>query len=224
MTVTIYRELEQGSEEWLQARCGLLTASTIGRLITPTLKVADNEGSRGLALTLAAERITGVPEHVPPTLDMQRGHDDEPFARLAYAEHYAPVEEVGFITLEQNGYKLGYSPDGLVDSAGVVEIKSRKAPIQVKTILDGSVPTANRMQLQCGLFVSGREWADYISYRDGLPLFVTRVYPDPNAFAVIDEVARKFEADVAAVIERYEAAAAGFPFIERRPELEDIRI
>ena len=30
MNVTIYHELEQGTDEWLAARCGILTASTIG--------------------------------------------------------------------------------------------------------------------------------------------------------------------------------------------------
>ena len=31
MTVTIHKELIQGSPEWLQARCGLLTASEMSR-------------------------------------------------------------------------------------------------------------------------------------------------------------------------------------------------
>ena len=47
--LTVYHELEQGTDEWLAARCGILTASTIGQLITPkTVKVASNEVSRGL--------------------------------------------------------------------------------------------------------------------------------------------------------------------------------
>lgn len=33
-TPTIYTDLEQGSPEWLQARCGVVTASVIGQLIT----------------------------------------------------------------------------------------------------------------------------------------------------------------------------------------------
>ena len=34
MTLHTYPELEQGSEEWLQARCGILTASVIGNLVS----------------------------------------------------------------------------------------------------------------------------------------------------------------------------------------------
>ena len=104
MSLEIFPELEQGSPEWLAARCGLLTASTIGKLITPKLQVADNETSRGLTLTLAAERITGHVEYVHPTFDMQRGTDEEPIARAVYAEHFGPVEEIGFLTCEFDGF------------------------------------------------------------------------------------------------------------------------
>lgn len=87
MNVTIYHELEQGTDEWLAARCGILTASTIGHLITPkTVKVASNEVSRGFTATLVAERITGYVEPVIPTRDMERGTLDEPYARDAYRE------------------------------------------------------------------------------------------------------------------------------------------
>lgn len=40
-TPTIYAELEQGSPEWLQARCGVVTASVIGQLITSSKPGAD---------------------------------------------------------------------------------------------------------------------------------------------------------------------------------------
>ena len=38
---TIYPDLEQGSPEWLQARCGVVTASVIGQLITSSKPGAD---------------------------------------------------------------------------------------------------------------------------------------------------------------------------------------
>lgn len=39
---TIYADLEQGSPEWLQARCGVVTASVIGQLITSSKPGADD--------------------------------------------------------------------------------------------------------------------------------------------------------------------------------------
>ena len=93
---TIYRDLEQGTDEWLAARCGILTASTIGQLITPkTIKVANNDYSRALTASLVAERVTGYVEPIVPSRDMERGTLDEPYARDAYAKFTGvEVEEV----------------------------------------------------------------------------------------------------------------------------------
>jgi hypothetical protein len=224
MTLTTYAELEQGSDEWLAARCGLLTASTIGRLITPsTLKVADNETSRGLTMTLAAERITGHVDYVHPTFDMQRGTDDEPFARAVYAEHYAPVEELGFVTLEQDGYTIGYSPDGFVGDDGLIEIKSRKPEKHIAHVLDGKPPMYNMAQMQAGMFITGRKWCDYISFSAGLPLWPHRVFPDPRWFAAIEAAAKAFEINVTNIVNNFNTATAGLPMTERRPDYEEIR-
>lgn len=231
MTLTTYAELEQGSESWLAARCGLLTASTIGRLITPsTLKVADNETSRGLTMTLAAERITGHVDFVYPAADMQRGTDDEPFARDAYAEHFAPVEQVGFMVRQENGFangglmpwSIGFSPDGLVGEDGLIEIKSRKPKEHLKTVLKGLPPLENVAQLQTGLFVSGRAWVDYISYSAGLPLWVKRVYPDARWFDAIAAAAVEFEINVTNIVNNFNTATAGLPATERRASIEEI--
>lgn len=224
MSIEIYKDLEQGEPEWLQARCGILTASVIGKLITPTLKVADNETSRGVTLTLAAERITGHVEYVNPTFDMQRGTDDEPFARDIYSASFAPVEEVGFIVRDVGAWKLGYSPDGIVGEAGLIEIKSRKPKEQMKAILNDQVPAENMAQIMAGLFITGREWIDYVSYSQGMPLYVKRMYLSESWADVITDAAITFEKNVTQIIANYEAATVGAVLTERRPELEEMRL
>lgn len=222
MTVTIYDELEQHTDEWYQARCGILTASVIGKLLTPTLKTANNDTSRGIILTLAAERITGHVDHIHPSFDMMRGTEDEPYARDAYAEHHAPVTEVGFIKLEGDGYTLGYSPDGLVEHDGLIEIKSRRPKAHIQTILDGVPPAENMAQLQAALLVTGRAWIDYVSYAQGLPLWVCRVTRDPVWFDALEAAARTFEQNVTNTITEYTTRTAGLPVMERRPDLQEI--
>ncbi|MEW2011488.1 YqaJ viral recombinase family protein [Microbacterium sp. NPDC078814] len=223
MTLTTYTHLEQGSDEWLAARCGLLTASTIGKLITPaTLKVADNETSRGLTMTLAAERITGHVDFVYPTADMQRGTDDEPFARDAYAEHFAPVEQVGFMVRDFGAYRIGFSPDGLVGGDGLIEIKSRRPKEHLKTVLKGLPPLENMAQLHAGLLVSGRSFIDYISYSAGLPLWVKRVYPDTRWVNAITTAAETFEINVTNIVNNFTTATHGLPTTERREVFEEI--
>lgn len=222
MTLTTYAELEQGSDQWLAARCGLLTASNVHKLITSTLKTADNETSRGLTLTLAAERITGEVEYVYPSFDMQRGTEEEPLARAVYVEHHAEVEEVGFITREFEGFMLGYSPDGLVGERGLIEIKSRKPKEHLKTILLGRPPSENVAQLMTGLLVTGREWIDYCSFSPGLPFWTVRVYPDAAWFAAITAAAETFETNITDTITRYNTATHGLPITERRIDIEDL--
>ena len=223
MTLTTYAHLEQGSQEWLDARCGLMTASNIGKMITPaTLKVADNETSRGLTMQLAAERITGHVDYVHPTFDMQRGTDDEPFARDIYAANFAPVTELGFMVRDFGDYRLGYSPDGLVGDDGLIEIKSRRPKEHLKTVLKGLPPLENMAQLHAGLLVSGREWIDYVSYSAGLPLWVHRVYLDDRWVTAIRAAAEAFEINVTNIVNNFTTAADGLPVTERRASIEEI--
>lgn len=225
MTLTTYTNLEQGSDEWLAARCGLLTASTIGKLITTTtLKVADNETSRGLTMTLAAERITGHVDFVYPTADMQRGTDDEPFARDIYAANFAPVEQVGFMVRDFGAYRIGFSPDGLVGADGLIEIKSRRPKEHLKTVLKGLPPLENMAQLHAGLLVSGRSFIDYVSYSAGLPLWVKRFYPDQRWTDAIHAAAETFEINVTNIVNNFTNATEGLPTTERRPDYEEVTL
>lgn len=214
MTLTIYDQLEQGSTEWLEARRGIVTASTVGKLLTSTGKVANNDTSRALIETLAIERITGRVEYIHPTRDMQRGTILEPFARDLYAQHYGEVKEVGFMRLDGNGHALGYSPDGLIGDDGLLEIKSRTPRIQARTILDNRVPAANMAQLQAGLLVTGRAWIDYCSYSPGLPLYVKRVVPSVRWFAAISEAVEQAEDSVHNLVENFREVTEDLPTTE----------
>lgn len=225
MTLTIYEDLEQGSDEWLAARCGLVTASTVGQLITPkTIKPAVNDYSRGLAATLVAERLTGHVEPMQVSQAMLRGTLDEPFARAAYSEHYAPAVEVGFMVREYREFKLGYSPDGLVGEDGLIEIKSRAQKKHLQTILADEVPLENMAQIQCGLLVSQREWCDYVSFCSGMPLWTKRVYPIASWETAIEDSLAAFETNAATMIDTYLAATKDCPPTERLDHFADMEI
>ena len=215
MSITIYPDLMQGTDEWRQARLGMVTASEVDKLLTSTLRIASNASSRGLAATLTAERITGHVDVGYESADMWRGHVDEPAAREVYSEHHAPVTEVGLMVRDFGDYKLGYSPDGLVGECGLIEIKSRLQKVHLQTILDDRVPDENMAQLQCGLLVSGRAWIDYVSYCGGMPLWVKRVTPDLSWQAAILAAVEALEESAADMTARYHAAVEGLPITER---------
>lgn len=224
MSLHIYKDVEQRSTEWYQLRLGLLTASAIGRLITPkTVKVASNDDSRGLTAALVAERVTGWPEPHYVNADMQRGIDEEPRARDHYAEtRGVAVTEVGLMILETDTFRLGYSPDGLVGDDGLIEIKAPRAKTHIQTWRTNSVPLGYQAQIQAALRVSGREWVDFISWCGGMPPFVKRVGPDQRWFDAIDAAAAEFEANAARMVAEYEQATYGLPTTERY--LADVEI
>lgn len=216
MSVLTFPDLIQGTDEWLAARRGIVTASVVGQLVTAkTIRPAANDTSRALTALLAAERITGWTDPVYVSDDMLRGTMDEPIARGIYAEHHAPVVEVGFMVRDFGGYVIGYSPDGLVGDDGLIEIKSRRAKRHLTDILADEVPAENMAQIQAGLLVSGREWCDYVSYCSGMPLWTKRVEPDERWHAAITEAVAGFEQTVAQMVATYHARVAGLPATER---------
>jgi len=222
--ITFHRDLIQGSDEWLQQRCGLLTASEMKLIVTAkTLKIADNDKTRAHVYELLFQRLTGYVEPQYVSDDMIRGHDDEIEARLRYAEHYAPVQEVGFITNNRWGFTIGYSPDALVGDDGLIECKSRRGKYQVQTIAEGEVPDDYMIQLQTGMLVTERKWIDFVSYSGGLPMFVKRVETDPLIQGAILAATTAFEQRLAAVEREYRATIANMPKVietERRIEQE----
>lgn len=210
--VIYYDDLIQGSDEWLAARCGILTASEMKHIVTPAMKPAKNEKTRTHLYNLLAQRITGYVEPSYISDDMLRGMTDEMDALILYAQHYHPLQNIGFMTNSKWGFTLGYSPDGLVGDDGLVECKSRLQKYQVQTIVEhvcgNELPPDDFMiQLQTGLLVSERKWIDFISYCGGLEMATLRVYPDPDMQAGILAAAEAFHAEMSEKRAIYDAAS-----------------
>jgi len=215
MTLVEYPEIDQRSDEWFERRRGILTASTMCQLITPTMKVANNDYSRAIVAQLVAERITGTTDGTFTSDDMMRGILDEPLAAEKYAEHYAPVTTTGFMVRREDGWTLGYSPDGLVGTDGLIEVKCPRAKTHLQTILADAVPDKHMAQLQSGLLVTGRAWVDFISYYGGMPMFVKRVEPDHAWHEAITDACERFEATAEEMLVMYRTATENMPATER---------
>lgn len=217
MTLQIL-DVEQGTPEWDAARRGMVTASVVGQLLTSSFTVAHNDTSRALTAHLTAERITDYTEPNYVSADMERGNNDEPIARDHYSEHVSPVRQCGFM-VNTFGYPIGYSPDGLVGTDGLIEIKSRRQKKHLDTILTNAVPPENMSQIQAGLLVSGRAWCDYVSWCGGMPMWVIRVYPNQHIQEAIIQAVAEFEETAATMIARYEQHTDGLPATERGIDL-----
>lgn len=238
--------LIQGSDAWRAARCGLLCASEMKLIITPPPEpetrikkdgtpfkrrewdpIASNDKERAHLYELLAQRVT---RYVEPSYigdEMLRGKEDEIYALAAYAEHYAPVEEVGFITNDEFGFTLGCSPDGLVGADGVIEAKSRMQKHQMKTIIEcierAVTPDEHSIQTQTILLVTKRQWCDYLTYCGGLWMATIRIYPIPEVQEAIIKASAAFEKRLAEKMDKYhDILKSGARLIptERRVEQE----
>lgn len=213
MGITYYPDLVQGSDEWLEARRGILTASEMKLIITPSnLKPAMNDKVRAHMYELLAQRVSGFIEPVYIGLNAERGHADEVWARVEYSKNYAETSDMGFIVNDEWGFKIGYSPDFMVGEDGLGECKSRLQKYQVQTIIEhvatGSATIPNEYLIQCqtGLLVSKRSWLDFLSYCGGLPMVVIRVYPDDEVQNAIIDAAGQFERKLSDLRKTYEDA------------------
>ena len=174
----IVSNFEQGSQEWLDSRIGVVTASRFSDVMTiKQMKPAKN----AYIYELCAEIITGTHEEVFVTDAMQRGSDLEPEAREYYEFLKGKtVNEVGLIT-DDNGL-YGCSPDGLIDDDGGLEIKCLGLKAHLECLDNGVVPDKHLAQIYGCLFVTGREYWDFMSYHPDTKELIVRVTKDDDGY------------------------------------------
>lgn len=167
--------LEQGSPEWLQSRLGKPTASNFGKLITPTGKPSTS--AEGYINELIAQRITGELPEFYTNEAMARGNELEPSAKALYEFTTGfDVVEVGLCLHDE--FECGASPDGLVGDEGAIEIKCPLPHTHVSYLRAGDVPGKYIPQIQGCLWITGREWLDFMSYHPAMEDLIVRVYRD----------------------------------------------
>lgn len=187
----IINDIAQGSEEWLQLRLGVATASNFDKIITSTGK--ESATLPKYALELATQSLLSEPEPSYKNEAMQRGNDLEPVAREAYAkQNFQVVQEITMFKSDCGNF--GYSPDGLLGDDGLLEIKCPLATTHTKYLLDNKMPTDYWQQVQGGLWVSGRRWCDFASFHPNFKekqLFIVKVERDEKFIAELAKLAQK---------------------------------
>ena len=156
----------QGSDAWHAARLGVITASEFGKLITAKYPApADNETSRGYAMELAIEKLTGIPQGPEENAAMRWGKLYEAEARESYAGYFdQDVQQVGLL-MHRFERDIGGSPDGLIGTSGGVEIKCpAKSAIHLATVLSQTMPPKYKAQVQGHMWLRERDWWDFVSY------------------------------------------------------------
>lgn len=193
-------EIVQGSDAWKALRLGKVTASRVADVIAKT-KSGYSASRANYMAQLIAERLTGTVAEAYTNASMQHGTETEPEARAAY-EFYqsATVEQVAFVAHPKID-QAGCSPDGLVGSDGLVEIKCPNTATHLETLLGQAVPGKYEAQMQFQMACTGRAYCDFVSYDPRMPenmrLFVRRVPRDDKRIKEIEEEIAAFLLEMA---------------------------
>ncbi len=175
----MFHDVEQNTDEWLALRVGKMTGSAFSKIMANYGK-AFGEPAKKYAVSIAIEQITGngvssgySNEH------MERGHEQEPLARMAYEQQmFCDVGNGGFFEFGD----IGCSPDGLVGDNGLIEIKSVLPSTHYDVIRKQAFDPKYKWQLSSNLKITDREWVDFISFcpefPEGKQLFIHRCYAE----------------------------------------------
>ncbi len=198
--------IQQGTDEWRQARAGKITASRIVDMLAKP-KVAGEGMRANYAADLVCERLTGkaMPEGFKSDA-MSRGTEVEPLARSAYEwVTDSEVKEVGFVIHPRLEFS-GCSPDGLVGLDGLVQIKCPLPAEHLRTLMGKEINRAYILQMQWEMACTRREWCDFVSFHPNWPanlqLHVIRVHRNDDTIAEIELAARLFDNEINATVEK----------------------
>lgn len=160
--------MEQRSDQWFQARLGKVTASRVADVMA-SIKSGEAAARKNYKMELLCQRLTGRKEESYQNAAMVRGTELEPVARAAYEiDTGLWVEEVGLVDHpEIVGFAA--SPDGLVGSDGLLEIKCPNTATHVEFLRTGIIDERYRWQMTAQMACTNRNWCDFVSYDDRLP-------------------------------------------------------
>jgi len=179
---------EQGSPEWLAARLGIPSASMFAKIVTT--KGIWSASADAYINQLVAERLTGEREEVFQSHHMLRGTELEPDARDLYSlMSDAEVTEVGFCL--HDTLAAGCSPDGLIGDEGGLEIKAPAPATHVEYLRGGVLPSKYKQQVMGCLWITGREWWDFVSYHPTMKPLIVRVERDEEYIAALEKCVTK---------------------------------
>lgn len=200
-------DVEQGTDAWLRLRMGKVTASELGNLISPTLEIRkwSTEMPRTYLAAKVGEAFEGTPDIEGGSWETEQGQLMEMESRKWYAFWSGErVRQVGFI--EGDDGRCGCSPDGLIGEDGGLELKNPQRKAHTGYILNGGLPKDYAVQVHASMYITGRKWWRFVSYRRKSK-FVLTVERDEKICATIAEALAGFYAKFDAAMKQLREAA-----------------
>lgn len=178
---------EQGSPEWKQARAGKVTASR-AKDARDRLKSGAASGKQiAYACQVALERVSHQPSDTTfENWQMREGHVQEPIARASYERRTGNlVDEVGAFATDDELFL--YSPDGVIDNDGLLEVKTLFSPERIVNIVGNGDTSDFEDQCMFGLWLTGRQWIDLVIWTPALNhMVIKRITRDEDAIEALE--------------------------------------
>jgi predicted phage-related endonuclease len=103
---------------------------------------------------------------------------------------------------------LGASPDRLVGEDGLLEIKCPNTTTHLTNIFENRIPSEYIKQIQCQLWVTGKQWCDFVSFDSRVgkknELFVCRVERDDALIETMRSEVLQFLDEVETLVKQLE--------------------
>lgn len=211
----VFTHFEQHSLQWLAVRAGLITASEADALLTPLFKIKDSKAVDTYLAKKLAERWLGGPLPSFKSTAMEFGSIlESSTVNFIELQLDTQINRVALVT--DDNLTIGASPDGLIGEDGGVEIKCPNADTHIKYLLANVVPPDYIVQVHFSMYVTGRQWWKFVSYRHGLPMLVKIVERDE---AVMETTADAVEGFLAKLETAYTALVHLNNGVEPSPNL-----
>ena len=172
--------MEQRTEEWFQARLGKITSS----IVEKTRSGYNTKTYKDLVKEKVYEIVyqKPLPKKQFTSDAMAWGVETEDEARDYYRFVTGfDVKEAGLI-IHPDYPDFGTSVDGLVLDSGVLEIKCPNTLTHMDSFFgEMQQEKEYKCQIQWHLFVTGREWCDFVSFDPRFskdPFYCNRIYRD----------------------------------------------
>jgi len=184
---------KQRTLNWWVKRIGKITSSNFYKLTKCGKGTTFSKTAETYLMEILGERLSSLPKSFPKTRAVQWGIDNEPLAKLEYEKETGlVVESVGSIPNESYPDDVSGSPDGLVGSEGMIEIKCPNTDTHLNTVIYNKIKPEYEWQIYFNLWNTDRLWCDFVSYDPRIDgkgkIYIQRIYRNPDKDKIISHI------------------------------------
>jgi putative phage-type endonuclease len=186
---------EQGTDAWKIEKLGHVSAGSVSDILSKG-RGGESKMRDSYKWRIVTERLTGLIQESFSNDAMVWGVETEAEARMTYEMIFGvTVDQTGFVKHPTLKW-VGASPDGMIGTDGLIEIKCPHTKTHLQTMKSEEVPKVYIPQMQMQMWTMNRQWCDFVSYDPRLPhnlqFFCKRVKRDDEYISIMEKEVLQF--------------------------------